>query len=113
LVFTRHSTPAGFRCDIDPDGDRAVVRPVGELDLATAAYVDEPLHERCRAGFRDLVLDLRGLTFLDSTGIALLIRWHRHAAQDGIDFAVVMGDDRIRRPLELTGILDLLSVREA
>jgi anti-sigma B factor antagonist len=111
--FTRHRDNGGFRCDIAPDGDSVVVRPVGELDLATVEYVEGPLRELAASGFRDLVLDLRGLTFLDSTGIALLVRWHRLASQDGIAFGVVPGDERVHRPLELTGILELLDLRDA
>jgi anti-sigma B factor antagonist len=109
--FTRHQSSNGFRCDIAPDGDHAVVRPIGELDMATIGYVEGPLQELAAAGFRDLVLDLRGLTFLDSTGIALLVRWQRLAAADGLVFGVVLGDERTRHPLELTGVLALLDVR--
>jgi anti-anti-sigma factor len=113
LAFTRHTSNSGFRCDIEPDRDRVVVRPVGELDLATVEQVEGPLGELCSAGFRDLVLDLRSLTFLDSTGIALIVRWQRLAADDDLQFSVVMGDERVRRPLELTGVLELLEVQSA
>jgi anti-sigma B factor antagonist len=99
----------GFRCDVEPDRDRAIVRPVGELDLATVGVVDARLLELRDAGFRNLLLDLTRLTFFDSSGIHLLLHWSRVAAQDGVTFAVAVGE-RARRPLELTGALELLVI---
>jgi anti-sigma B factor antagonist len=49
-------------------------------------------------------VDLRGLTFMDSTGITLLTRWNNFANQDGFDLALVQGEDRIARLFALTGL---------
>jgi anti-anti-sigma factor len=112
LPITRHPDSDSFRCDIEHDRERVVVRPQGELDLATVDQVEEPLQQLRSAGFRDLVVDLRFLTFLDSTGISLLVRWQRAAADGGPAFSVILGDESVTRPLELTGVLGLLEVRE-
>jgi anti-sigma B factor antagonist len=113
LGSMRHRNGGGFYCDIELDGRHARLQPVGELDLATAGDVHELLEQLSADGPRDLVVDLRGLTFMDSTGIALLLRWQQRAAADGIRFGVVLGDERVRRPLELTGVLGHLDVRDA
>jgi|1185.fasta_scaffold354710_1 anti-sigma B factor antagonist len=96
--------PDGFRCDVIPDRDRVVVRPVGEIDLATVPFVEEPLAELEAAGFTELILDLRRTTFLDSTGVRLLVRQTESARRNGHDFGVVAEDGPVMRVLELTGL---------
>jgi anti-sigma B factor antagonist len=99
-----------FTCEVTHADGCATVRPAGELDMATVELVEAPLRDVTSLGFREVVLDLRGLTFLDSTGISLLVRWQRLARGDGFRFGIVMGDERILRPLEITGVLGVLDV---
>lgn len=94
----------GFRCDVHPDRDRVVVRPVGEVDLATAGCVDTALDDVRAAGFEELVLDLRDVTFMDSSGIRLLIAWARRAQEEGFGFGYVPGADGVRQVLAMTGV---------
>jgi anti-sigma B factor antagonist len=95
----------GFRCHVVPDRERVIVRPVGELDIATVGDVEAPLAELEDAGFAEVLLDLRETTFLDSTGVHLLVR-HAHAAREnGHRFGIVAQDGPVLRVLELTGLL--------
>jgi anti-anti-sigma factor len=104
--------PGGLRCEIEPDRDRVIVRPVGEIDLATVAAVEAPLDDLWSSGFRTIVLDLRWVPFMDSTGLRLLIRHSRQAAQDGKDLHVEIAEGgAVHRLLEVTATLDLLPVR--
>src|SRR4051794_32683243 len=64
-----------FRRDVEPTHAAAHVRPVGELDLATVPLVDAELADLWAIGYSSLVLDLRQVCFLDSTGLHLLIDW--------------------------------------
>ena len=50
------------------------------------------------------MLDLRGLTFMDSTGLRLVIRWDTAARDGGFRFAVVPGDEVVQRVFRLTGM---------
>ena len=59
---------------------------------------------RTPRGARRLVVDLRGLEFMDSTGLTLLTRWALGAERDGFAFALVAGNERIQRLFELTGL---------
>ena len=72
-----------FRCEVDPHRESIFVRPVGELDLATAPIVDTQLSELVEAGFRNIVLDLGKLRFLDSTGLRLLVLMGRPGSGRG------------------------------
>jgi anti-sigma B factor antagonist len=104
--------PEPFRCETGRDGAAAWVRPVGELDLDTAGDVEEELAGLRAAGCERLVLDLRGLRFMDSTGLRLVIRWDSASKQDGFQFAIVPGIDVVDRVFQLTGMNEHLTVAE-
>jgi anti-sigma B factor antagonist len=95
-----------LECEVVPERGRVRIRPVGTLDMATAPVLEHELAELRSAGFRQLIIDLRGLRFMDSTGLRLLLRWHAAAAADGFDLGVVPGAPAIQRVFELTGTLD-------
>lgn len=102
--------PAPFRCETGRDGVAAWVRPVGELDLDTAHEVEQTLAGLRGGGCQRLVLDLRGLRFMDSTGLRLVIRWDTAAREDGFEFAIVPGIEVVHRVFELTGMDQHLTV---
>ena len=104
--------PDPFRCETGRDGDRAWVRPIGELDLDTAPLLEQQLAATRANGAHTVVLDLRGLTFMDSTGLRLVIRWDTAGREDGFEFAIVPGDDVVQRVFRLTGMDEHLRVAE-
>ena len=97
-----------FRCDVEPTHSAAHVRPVGELDLATVPLVDAELADLWAIGFTSLVLDLRKVCFLDSTGLHLLTNWTATCEADGIAFRVIQGPPGVQRVIELAGVSDHL-----
>ena len=88
----------------------ALVALRGELDLVTVSKVAEVLDglELQADGVRHLVLDLRGLTFMDSSGLRELIKQNEFARSNGHNLAVVRGTPAIERLLEMTGVKDHL-----
>jgi anti-anti-sigma factor len=80
--------PAGFSISISDRDGRAVVVIRGELDLATAPDLDAALTERLEAG-QDVVIDLRELAFMDSTGLRVLVAAHARVDGGGPSFLVV------------------------
>jgi stage II sporulation protein AA (anti-sigma F factor antagonist) len=105
------TTTAGLRCEIEPDRDRVIVRPYGEIDIATVGAVEAPLDELRSSGFQTVVLDLRWVPFMDSTGLRLILRQCQHAEQDGTALRVeVTEGGAVHRLLSLTGVLDVLPV---
>ena len=88
----------------------ALVALRGELDLLTVSKVAEVLEhlEPQPLGVRHVVLDLRGLTFMDVTGLKELIRQNEFARSNRHNLAVVRGTPAIQRVLELTGVEDTL-----
>jgi anti-anti-sigma factor len=88
----------------------ALVALRGELDLVTVSKVAEVLDglEPQADGVRHVVLDLRGLTFMDLPGLRELIRQNEYARSNRHNLAVVRGTFPIERLLELTGVKDQL-----
>jgi anti-sigma B factor antagonist len=96
--------PDVFSCEVSRNGSSAWVHPAGDLDLDTVHRVESALADLRREGCGNLVLDLRGLTFMDSTGLRLVIRWHTAAEDEGFRFAVVPGPEVVQRVFRLTGM---------
>ena len=95
-----------FRVVAEVEGATATVVPVGELDLATVDQVDSALKDAARKGTAELELDLRGVTFMDSSGLHLLIRWHESMKKSTTAFRVIQGRPEIRRLFEVADLID-------
>ena len=90
------------------DGVR-VIAVRGELDLSTAPDLEAPLEDAIAAGDTSVLVDLSECEFIDSTGIALIVRaWQRldrGADGEGSGRVVISsGNDQVRRVLEVTGL---------
>jgi anti-sigma B factor antagonist len=101
---------ASFRVDVHPERDAVRVVPVGELAVATAPELEAQLHELRTSGFERVVLDLRELSFVDSTGIRVIVTEHRFAQANQRELSLVGGRPAVRRALELCGLLEHLHV---
>ncbi len=89
-----------FEIDVNPDGDRVVVAPKGEIDLSTVPALRRRLDEAAGTGVRQVVLDLRSVSFLDSSGLKLILdQLAKHA-----DFALIAGPESVHRVFEITGL---------
>ena len=85
-------------------GAWTVVDVMGELDVYTAPRLREELIERITAGHRHLIVDLDRVTFIDSTGLGVLIgALKRIRAYDG-ELRLVATTDQVLRPLRVTGL---------
>jgi anti-anti-sigma factor len=93
------------------DDERAVVIGVsGELDLASSPELERELERGISSGAELLIIDLRRLEFMDSTGLSVLVRAHQKATESGKRLAVVKGPQQVQRLLSLTGVADRLTV---
>jgi anti-sigma B factor antagonist len=90
-----------FDIDIHDDGELLVVAPTGELDLETVPRVRESLLA-CTDGHRAAVLDLRQVTFMDSTAVRLLIEARNGSF--GERFAIVGPLDEVGQVLDISGV---------
>jgi anti-anti-sigma factor len=81
-----------------------IFRLAGEFDLASEGRFQEELGPRLDGEVSTFLLDLRGLEFIDSTGLQKLLQIDAVARQDGFDFAVLCGDGQVRQALRETGL---------
>ena len=84
----------------------------GELDMAAALDLEIQIVAHADRAW-SLTLDLSKLSFMDSTGLRVLLGAHQRAQETGRRFALVRGADQVERVLTLTGVRDLLTVVDA
>lgn len=102
----------GFHVDVRREVATVVVAPHGEIDLATVATLRAELDGVGPSEV--LVLDLRGVSFMDSSGVALVVEEHRRAEREGFVFRVVAGPgDQVRRLFDVTGLSRHLRIAES
>jgi len=88
---------------VDGAGDGATIALSGELDMSNAALLSDAL-ERVEAGAPERVtIDMSGLEFIDSTGIAVLVAAHRRLGEEALRF-VHSRAVAVRRVIEVTGL---------
>jgi anti-anti-sigma factor len=80
------------------------LRLKGELDLAGVDQFERLLTADPTSEAATFVLDMRGLTFIDSSGLRALIMADRRVRAGGGHFVVVRGPDRVNKVLEMTGV---------
>ena len=98
------SLPPDFAIAVERSGPRAVLSLSGELDLSGEAEVAPALDHVVASGARTVVIDLRELTFIDSSGIRALIAAQRRCAAARCPLYVVPGPAPVRRVLALCGV---------
>jgi anti-sigma B factor antagonist len=90
-------------------GDVHVFDVAGELDLNTAPHLREPLDRAIEEGARAIMVNLTECEFIDSTGIALLVRAWQSLNSKG-KLALCCPNAQVRRLLELTGVIEAISI---
>jgi anti-sigma B factor antagonist len=94
--------PEPFMATLEPHREAIVVVVRGEIDLDTAADLEKRLREVLDAGFSRIVLDLRNVSFVDSTGLRAIITMDTASRAVGARFALVQGPYAVRHLFELT-----------
>src|SRR5437868_1838554 len=102
-----------FRVAVQTDERACVISVSGELDLASSPELQEELDRSEESGAELLIIDLRHLDFMDSTGLSVLVKAHQRAEERGQRFALVKGPAQVERLLSMTGVVDRLTVVDA
>jgi anti-sigma B factor antagonist len=101
----RQEAVPDFHIDVRPERERVVVSPEGDVDIATVDSIGAQMDELAVSGFSMVVLDLRGVTFMDSTGLSLIVR---QSARTDVDVRIVDGAHSVSRLIDLTGVRDVV-----
>lgn len=100
----------GLELELDGDGDRARPQLVlaGELDIASAKLLHDAVTRACDDGARELTIDLAGLEFVDSSGLAAIVYASWLCERAGCELALVPGSAEVQRVFEVTGLAEHL-----
>lgn len=101
-------TPS-FSVATDEDMGSVTVRATGEIDVATAPQVEGRLLALIDAG-SPVVLDLHGVTFIDSSGLRTLVTARQRAEEKAVSFSLAGRSPAVDRLLQVTG-LDVVFAR--
>jgi anti-sigma B factor antagonist len=103
---------ARLTIELEVDAHATVLVLAGELDLETATELDRQLARIEESPATRVVIDLRGVTFMDSTGLSSIVRAHRAAESDGHTLQLRPGARQVQRLFELTGMNERLTFVE-
>ena len=99
-----------FQLSTDAEGVSLAL--AGELDLETVPELERELENIDETQLKRLVIDLRDLQFMDSTGLAAIIRAQRSAEANGHALVVRRGSGQVQRLFELTGMSERVTVED-
>jgi anti-anti-sigma factor len=90
---------------VEENDGMAIVALSGELDISAVGRVEEELRQAEAKAPQVVVLDLRGLTFMDSSGLRLVLEADMRARREARRFAIVPGPESVHRVF-LIALLD-------
>ena len=93
-----------LRMTASGSGDLTVLEVQGEVDLHSAGQLQDRLVQVIAAGRQSIVVDLTGLSFLDSTGLGVLVAARTQARQAGAELRLVCASDRMLKLFRITGL---------
>jgi anti-sigma B factor antagonist len=99
-----------LRLNTRVESDRHTIALSGELDLASAAVLEDALAEACSAGAREIVLDMSGLEFMDSTGLRAIVRGKARCEDHDCDYRLTPAQRPVEQTLTSTGVRGLLGI---
>jgi anti-anti-sigma factor len=99
-----------FSVEVHKEGTACIVAASGELDLVASPVLEERLDHVWGTDAELVILDLRQVEFMDSTGLRVILGAQQRAQETGRRFALVRGAEQIERVLTLTGVRDMLTV---
>ena len=97
------SSPSNFSIAVSPYPDETVVSLSGELDIATADLVRQTVGDLRRSGVQRILIDLEGMTFMDSRGLRTLLCLRNDAKRDRSELRLTRPCDAAHQVFTLTG----------
>ncbi|MBV8221299.1 MAG: STAS domain-containing protein [Solirubrobacterales bacterium] len=82
----------------------------GELDLVSSPVLEAELERATQSDCDAIVVDLRTVAFMDSTGLHVLFKGHQRVQESGRAFAVTRGREQVGRLLALTAVADVMRI---
>jgi anti-anti-sigma factor len=97
------AAPGNFDVATHRQGSALIVAPRGEIDLATIGLAREAVERELQPG-EDLVVDFRGVGFLDTSGLRWVLELKERAAREAFQLRLVRGPRAVQRAFEVAGL---------
>jgi anti-anti-sigma factor len=104
--------PDEVRIVTEIDGSVLWLRLAGEVDAATAPALESALAGGAAGGHDEVVLDCRGLEFIDSSGLNVLVTAHKRLGEAGTRLVIASPPPAARRLFGISGVDRVLTIRE-
>ena len=98
--------------DVVESGSTACVTAAGEIDSTSAPVLGEQLDALLEGDVQEFTVDLSRVTFLDSAGLCVLAAAHRRALSRDVRMRVLASSRAVIRPLQITGLWELLHAEQ-
>jgi anti-anti-sigma factor len=98
----------GLTVRVEQDGEALVVRAFGELDLSNAKTLEAELRRAIAGDASKVILDLGGVSFLDSAGLRMVLMMARHSLRNGGRLRLLRGSAPVEHVIEGSGVRHLL-----
>ena len=95
------------------DDGTVTVTVVGEVDTFTAPVLRSSLDSQLEQSPKELVIDLSGVQFLGSAGLAVLVETQKAARARDVGLRLIATTRAVTRPLEVTGLIDLFTIADS
>lgn len=96
--------------DVEDHDGRPVLHVAGEIDVYTAPRLRERLLELAHSGATTVVADLSGVSFVDSTGLGVLVSGLKRFREAGGDLVLVVTQPQVLKVLEITGLTEVFTI---
>jgi len=96
---------------VEDTSEAKVLRLSGELDCYSSSQLSD-IHSKGLLKANRLIVDLNGIEYIDSAGLAALVRLWVEAEESKVAMTISCGNPRIRRVLEITGLIKLFQMND-
>jgi anti-sigma B factor antagonist len=96
-----------------PAADTALLRVAGEVDMLTSPDLREAITGQLSSSLRRLIIDLDGVEFLGTSGLAALVETRTQAQANSVELWLVCSNRNVLRPLQIAGLVSLFRIADS
>jgi anti-sigma B factor antagonist len=96
-----------------PGSDRYVITVSGEVDLATSPELDTAIIDAIESGAASVVIDLTDVSFMDSSGLGVIVRGLKRCREADKDLDLVITNERVLKVFGITGLDQVIPIHDA
>jgi anti-sigma B factor antagonist len=96
-----------------PGSDRYVITVSGEVDLASSPDLDTAIIAAIESGSSSLVIDLTDVSFMDSSGLGVIVRGLKRCREADKDLDLVITNERVLKVFGITGLDQVIPIHDS